>query len=125
MYPGFSIKDHTRATIQMLSTEVAHRTIYTHLGFRKLTDQWVYLHAGGAIGTFTDIEVDVRDNLTICKVLSDHSTFLFDWGNFAKSYATLESLRGSASRSQPSTLPEVRNRFRRVWRDRGPAAVMR
>jgi hypothetical protein len=29
---------------------VPHRVIYGHLGWRKIGDHWVYLHAGGAIG---------------------------------------------------------------------------
>ncbi|MBP7748479.1 MAG: DUF927 domain-containing protein [Phycisphaerae bacterium] len=50
VYPGFSTKDQARAAIQMLSSNPAVRTVYTHLGWRKVGDGWVYLHAGGAVG---------------------------------------------------------------------------
>jgi hypothetical protein len=47
---GMGAKDHLRAAIQTLSTNVARRTVYTHTGWRKLGSQWLYLHAAGAIG---------------------------------------------------------------------------
>lgn len=51
--PGVAIKDRTRAAIQFLSTtDVAKRSVYTHTGWRKIGDEWVYLDSGGAIGTF-------------------------------------------------------------------------
>lgn len=51
IYPGFSKKDHARAAIQILSLKnVQRRTVYTHLGWRKIDDEWLYLHNGGAIG---------------------------------------------------------------------------
>ena len=51
LHPGFGIKEHVRAAIQLLSEKVQERTIYTHTGWRKLGDQMVFLHGGGAIGT--------------------------------------------------------------------------
>lgn len=48
--PGFSIRDHARYAIQKLSAHIERRTIYTHLGWRKIEGAWVYLHAGGQIG---------------------------------------------------------------------------
>jgi hypothetical protein len=50
VYPGFGIKDHARAAVQMLSGEVPTRHVYSHTGWRKIGDSWLYLHAGGAIG---------------------------------------------------------------------------
>lgn len=50
VYPGMALKDHARAAIQMLSGDQSIRTVFTHLGWRRINDQWVYLHAGGAIG---------------------------------------------------------------------------
>jgi hypothetical protein len=50
VYPGFGIKDHARAAVQMLSGEVAARHVYSHTGWRKIGERWFYLHASGAIG---------------------------------------------------------------------------
>jgi hypothetical protein len=47
---GLGAKDHLRAALQILSGSVPSRTVYGHVGWRKLGDSWVYLHAGGAIG---------------------------------------------------------------------------
>jgi hypothetical protein len=49
--PGQTIKDHLRFAIQVLSGDVARRTIYAHTGWRELPEHgWVFLHADGAIG---------------------------------------------------------------------------
>jgi hypothetical protein len=48
--PGMTLKDHTRAAIQLLSTTIDHRRVHTHLGWCKRGEVWYYLHAGGAIG---------------------------------------------------------------------------
>lgn len=49
--PGQGAKEHARYAIQMFSQDAcAQRAVYTHLGWRKIGGQWVYLHAGGAIG---------------------------------------------------------------------------
>ena len=64
VFAGFGSKDHLRAAIQMLSGIVPRRTVYTHLGWRKIDGEWAYLHGGGAIGPngpLTDIEVQVED----------------------------------------------------------------
>src|SRR5215207_6764642 len=50
VYPGFGIKDHARTAVQMLSGEVPARHVYSHTGWRKVGDSWLYLHAGGAVG---------------------------------------------------------------------------
>ena len=47
--PGFGIKDHARAAIQTLSGEIPARRVYAHTGWRKIGDEWLYLHAGGAV----------------------------------------------------------------------------
>lgn len=46
---GQGAKDHLRAAVQMLSGNVPRRTTYTHLGWREVDGQMVYLHAGGVI----------------------------------------------------------------------------
>lgn len=47
---GLGTKDHTRAAVQHLSDEVSLRTVFTHLGWRKIGEVWCYFHADGAIG---------------------------------------------------------------------------
>jgi hypothetical protein len=51
VYAGMNTKDHLRAAIQLLSGDVPACIVYTHLGWRQINDQWVYLHVGGAIGS--------------------------------------------------------------------------
>jgi hypothetical protein len=59
--PGVTLRDHTRAAIQMLSGKVPSRHIYTHLGWRKIATDWAYLHAGGALGVHGPLpDVEVR-----------------------------------------------------------------
>ena len=50
IFAGQGKKDHLRAAIQMLSGAVPRRTIYGHLGWRRIGDRWAFLHCGGAIG---------------------------------------------------------------------------
>ncbi|HYE35387.1 cell wall-binding protein [Methylocaldum sp.] len=60
VYAGTSIKDHTRVAIQVLSPNIKRRTVYGHTGFRKIAGEWLYLHAGGALGAAghrADVEV--------------------------------------------------------------------
>ncbi len=48
---GRGVKDHLRAAIQWQSLgRAARRTLYAHLGWRQFGPDWLYLHAGGAIG---------------------------------------------------------------------------
>jgi hypothetical protein len=47
----------------MLAGEVPARHIYSHTGWRKIGDRWLYLHAGGAIGQDGRVG-DVRVELT-------------------------------------------------------------
>jgi hypothetical protein len=66
VYPGFGIKDHARAAVQMLSGEVPARHVYSHTGWRKVRDRWLYLHAGGAIGQgghVGDVHVELAGGL--------------------------------------------------------------
>lgn len=67
LYPGQATKGHTRVAIQKLSQqEVAEQCVYAHLGWRKIDERWVYLHAGGAIGAegvVGGIAVQVSDAL--------------------------------------------------------------
>lgn len=47
---GSATRDHARAAIQTLSNYTTARYVYAHLGWRQIGGEWVYLHAGGAIG---------------------------------------------------------------------------
>jgi hypothetical protein len=64
--PGSGSKDHARAAIQLLSDKVPRRTVFAHVGWRKLDNSWVYLHVGGAIGpsgNVPNVEVTLPDSL--------------------------------------------------------------
>ena len=60
-------REPLRAAIQLLSREVEHRSVYGHLGWRRLGDgRSVFLHAGGGIGAegpLQEIEVQVAERL--------------------------------------------------------------
>ena len=61
IFAGQGKKDHLRAAIQMLSGSVPRRTVYGHLGWRRIGDRWAFLHCGGAIGAdgaLDGVEVD-------------------------------------------------------------------
>jgi hypothetical protein len=47
---GASTADHLRVALQLLSGDVLRRTVYGHVGWCQIGGEWVYLHAGGAIG---------------------------------------------------------------------------
>jgi hypothetical protein len=66
VYAGASTADHLRAALQLLSGDVPRLVVYGHTGWRDVADQWVYLHAGGAIGqagTVERVEVQLPDAL--------------------------------------------------------------
>lgn len=66
IFPGFNLREHARTAIQQLSEGVERRTVYGHLGWRKVNGTWVYLHAGGAIGSsgpVEGVEVEVTGGL--------------------------------------------------------------
>jgi hypothetical protein len=43
-------RDYARTAIQWFSITAEERCIYTHTGWRNVDDQWLFLHAGGAVG---------------------------------------------------------------------------
>jgi hypothetical protein len=47
IFPGQ--QQHARAAIQHLSGTIPQEVVYSHLGWRKHGNDWVYLHSGGAI----------------------------------------------------------------------------
>jgi hypothetical protein len=67
VYPGFGTRDHARAAIQFLSTDISKRRIYEHTGWRQIAEVWAYLHGDGAIGPngpLPDVEVELPPNLS-------------------------------------------------------------
>jgi hypothetical protein len=67
----------------MLSGSVPRRTIYGHLGWRRLGNRWAYLHSGGAIGSegaIEGVEVDAgTDSLLSCQLpIPPEGTALLD-----------------------------------------------
>ena len=45
IFAGRGTADHLRAAMQLLSADVTARTVYGHLGWRRIGEQWAYLHA--------------------------------------------------------------------------------
>lgn len=59
-------RDNLRIAIQNLSKNCVERTVYAHLGWRKVSNAWVYLHAGGGIGAegaVDEVVVEVEGRL--------------------------------------------------------------
>jgi len=54
VYPGQ--QQHVRAAMQSLSAAIPREHIFAHLGWRRHGAQWVYLHAGGALGAAGPLE---------------------------------------------------------------------
>lgn len=50
VYPGTTAKEHLRVAIQLLSGVIRKETVFKATGWRKINDQWVFLHGGGAVG---------------------------------------------------------------------------
>ena len=60
---GLQTRDHLRHALQLMAQGgIPETTIYTHLGWRKTGDTWVFLHAGGAVGCEA-VEVEISDRL--------------------------------------------------------------
>ena len=71
VYAGQATADHARTAIQLLSRDPISRTVYTHTGWRKLSNAWVYLHGGGAIGVagaVDGVEVSLPPELAAFKL---------------------------------------------------------
>jgi hypothetical protein len=64
---GSTCKDHVRCAIQRLSTDGVKSVVeHTSLGWIRHSDQWLYVHAAGAIGSDGEsdrIRVDIHDTL--------------------------------------------------------------
>ena len=57
IYPGQ--QQHARAAIQWLSRKIRQERIFTHLGWTKDGPDWIYLHAGGAVGARPDVQTQL------------------------------------------------------------------
>lgn len=55
VYPG-GLRSHVGVAIQSVSKNVKHRTVYAHVGWRKIDRTVVYLHGDGAIGADGAVE---------------------------------------------------------------------
>jgi hypothetical protein len=54
-------REYARTAIQSFSLSAKERCIYTHSGWRKVGDRWIFLHGGGAIGGDGPVsDIDVR-----------------------------------------------------------------
>jgi glucan-binding YG repeat protein len=53
-----------RYCIQQMAQEIPETVVYTHLGWREISGSWIYLHAGGAVGTGSEsVEVEISERL--------------------------------------------------------------
>ena len=59
--PKSNHKEYVNDAIQCLSKDIPNETIYEHTGFRKIKNEYVYLHQGGAIGTDKKFSVDISN----------------------------------------------------------------
>src|SRR5262249_10346735 len=67
VFAGQGVKDHLRVALQELSREAERCRIYKHTGWRQHGNDWLYLHAGGAIGpkgTVSSLRVELDGKLT-------------------------------------------------------------
>ncbi|OPY60517.1 MAG: hypothetical protein A4E56_02645 [Pelotomaculum sp. PtaU1.Bin065] len=66
--PGAGAKDRLRHAIQCLSNNITRETVFTHVGWRRINGEWIYLHGGGSVGgkgIITDLSVDKLERYTL------------------------------------------------------------
>jgi hypothetical protein len=71
VYAGSGTRDHARCAIELLSRDRLRRLQYLHTGWRQIGGDWLFLHAGGAIGasgTVTGVEVDLPGALGLVRL---------------------------------------------------------
>ena len=59
--PKANHKEYAYDALHYLSRDIPKETIFEHTGFRTINGELVYLHQGGAIGTNSDISVDLSE----------------------------------------------------------------
>ena len=53
-----------RYAINLMARDISVSTIYSHLGWKEINGNWIYLHAGGAIGSGSEaVEVEISERL--------------------------------------------------------------
>jgi hypothetical protein len=106
--PGMTLKDHARTAIQLLSPQIERRHVYTHLGWRYVGAQWVYLHAGGAIGAQGSI-----DEITVApgQALSGYQLPVPPEGNAAQ-----DAIRRSLALLEVAPDPVTISVYAALWR---------
>jgi hypothetical protein len=68
IFPGSTLRDHSRTAVQLLSKEIQEKQIFTHQGWRRIGGHWAYLHAAGAIGpdgTIAEVQVRPPESLKL------------------------------------------------------------
>lgn len=84
--PGNTNKDKIRYAIQACGEKgLVKETIYTHTGWRKIDNKWVYLHSGGAIGA-EDIGVQLEGKLESYDMELDKEIDIYDAIEAEKGY---------------------------------------
>ncbi|MEV5040049.1 hypothetical protein MRBLBA21_005020 [Peribacillus frigoritolerans] len=56
--PGYGMKDRLRHAIQLFAENILEQQVFTHLGWRQVEGEWIYLHAGGSIGGKAQVELE-------------------------------------------------------------------
>ena len=65
--PGQMVARRAAVGIQVLSGEIPESKVFAHSGWRQIGDEWLFLHAGGALGSQgpqTDIRVSLPRELS-------------------------------------------------------------
>jgi hypothetical protein len=66
VFAGMGVKDHLRCALQELSAGAGRHRTYQHTGWRRHGGDWLYLHAGGAVGaggTVSSLRVELEGKL--------------------------------------------------------------
>ena len=110
VYPGQH--QHARAAIQWFSGPIQQERIFTHLGWRKQGTQYMYLHAGGALGAevlLSDVQVQLPSALQLFQMQSA--------GRFERASA-IHSCESPLPVSRPRSgqLPAARGRIPSAFR---------
>lgn len=98
IYAGKS--EDVRVATKVYSGKTPHTVVYTHMGWRKIDDNWYYLHHGGFIGTTKPkmtIETDLgnvagEDNISI---FQDYNLFVDRNGKPLSNYDKKKAARAS------------------------------
>jgi len=71
---GAMKKDKLREAIQSVAKNLRTETVFAHLGWRRINGKWVYLHAGGCVGS-DSVLVDVgRDGLSGYTIVTNNDS---------------------------------------------------